>query len=248
MKKKILIIVILIINFININVKATTIIAVIGQKQIMLASDTRLSLNKNNEEKFYNDSGKKIHKLKNGILVAFAGDTNSIKAIRTGRKIVTKSVETIINDINEMKEVKDLTVAETAEIVAEKYVNLLVDYKGDIIVAGFENNNPVIYGIKAVEGKATWQGIGGQGSFWAIGSGSDKLINTINNNLKFDNENISLIDKFRNMKDKNIEKIIKESLQQVIEDYELNYDLNDRTTGGKVDLVILKNNLINKKA
>lgn len=240
--KKIIFNTIIFFMLITLNANATTIIAVICEKKIILASDTRFTITKKNGEKIHDDNGKKLYKLKNGIGVAFAGDTNSIKTLRSGKDIITKSVSTIINDLNSLECLDQLTVAETVELIAEKYVNLLIDYTGDILVVGFENEKPVIYGIKAVKGRAIWQGISGKGSFWAIGSGSEMMIKKLRENVgcEKDNNKDSCMEHLKGLKDKEILSVIKESLQEVIDDYENNYREEERSTGGKVDTLIIK--------
>ena len=220
---------------ITLTANATTIIAVIGENKIMLAADTRLTITKKNGEKIHDDTGKKLFKLKNGVGVAFAGDTNSIKTLRSGKDI-------IINDLNNLSCIEELTVADTAELIAEKYVNLLIDYTGDILVVGFDNDEPVIYGIKAVKGRAIWQGISGKGSFWAIGSGSEMMVNKLRENVgcEEDNNMDLCMDHLKNLKDREILSIVKESLQEVIDDYEENYREEERSTGGKVETLIIK--------
>lgn len=242
MFKKIIINTITFFMLMTLNANATTIIAVIGDKKIMLLSDTRLTITKQDGEKVHDDSGKKLYKLKNGVGVAFAGDTNSIKTLKSGKNITTKSVSTIINDLNNMNNLEELTVAETAELIAEKYVNLLVDYTGDVLVAGFEKDEPVIFGIKAVKGRAMWQGISGKGSFWVIGSGSPMMVEKLKDNLGCDKDNDKdlCIDHLKTLKDKEIISIVKESLQEVIDEYKENYRQEDRSTGGEVDTLIIK--------
>ncbi|SCJ46860.1 proteasome endopeptidase complex%2C archaeal%2C beta subunit [uncultured Clostridium sp.] len=242
MLKKIICNTIIFFMLITLTANATTIIAVIGENKIMLAADTRLTITKKNGEKIHEDNGKKLYKLKNGVGVAFAGDTNSIKTLRSGKDIITKSVSTIINDLNNLNCIEDLSVAETAELIAEKYVNLLIDYTGDILVVGFDNDEPVIYGIKAVKGRAIWQGISGKGSFWAIGSGSEMIVKKLRENVGCEeNNNMDLcMDHLKELKDREILSIIKESLQEVIDDYEENYREDERSTGGKVDTLIIK--------
>ena len=242
MLKKIICNTIIFFMLITLTANATTIIAVIGENKIMLAADTRLTITKKNGEKIHDDTGKKLFKLKNGVGVAFAGDTNSIKTLRSGKDIITKSVSTIINDLNNLSCIEELTVADTAELIAEKYVNLLIDYTGDILVVGFDNDEPVIYGIKAVKGRATWQGISGKGSFWAIGSGSEMMVNKLRENVgcEEDNNMDLCMDHLKNLKDREILSIVKESLQEVIDDYEENYREEERSTGGKVETLIIK--------
>ena len=242
MLKKIICNTIIFFMLITLTANATTIIAVIGENKIMLAADTRLTITKKNGEKIHEDNGKKLYKLKNGVGVAFAGDTNSIKTLRSGKDIITKSVSTIINDLNNLNCIDNLSVAETAELIAEKYVNLLIDYTGDILVVGFDNDEPVIYGIKAVKGRAIWQGISGKGSFWAIGSGSEMMVKKLRENVGCEeNNNMDLcMDHLKELKDREILSIIKESLQEVIDDYEENYREEERSTGGKVDTLIIK--------
>lgn len=242
MFKKILFNTIILLLIITFNANATTIMAVIGEKKIVLVSDTRLTITKKDGEKVYDDTGKKLYRLNNGVGVAFAGDTNSIKTLRSGKDIITKSVSTIINDLNSLDCVEDLTVAETTELIAEKYVNLLIDYTGDILVVGFDKDEPVIYGIKAVKGKAIWQGVSGKGSFWVIGSGSQLMVQKLKGNLNCDinNEKDSCIDHLRNLKDKEIISIVKKSMKDVIDDYENNYRFEERSTGGDVDELVIK--------
>lgn len=242
MLKKIICNTIIFFMLITLTANATTIIAVIGENKIMLAADTRLTITKKNGEKVHEDNGKKLYKLKNGVGVAFAGDTNSIKTLRSGKDIITKSVSTIINDLNNLNCIEELSVAETVELIAEKYVNLLIDYTGDILVVGFDNDEPVIYGIKAVKGRAIWQGISGKGSFWAIGSGSEMMVKKLRENVGCEeNNNMDLcMDHLKELKDREILSIIKESLQEVINDYEENYREEERSTGGKVDTLIIK--------
>lgn len=242
MFKKIILNTIVVFMLMTLTVNATTIIAVIGENRIMLAADTRLTITKSNGEKLHDDTGRKLHKLKNGVGVAFAGDTNSIKTLRSGKEIITKSVSTIINDLNSMKGLEELTVADTAELIAEKYVNLLVDYTGDVLVVGFDEDEPVIYGIKAVKGRAIWQGISGKGSFWAIGSGSSIMVEKLKDNLGCDKDNNmdSCMDHLKTLKDKEIISVVKKSLQEVIDDYEENYRQEDRSTGGSIDTLIIK--------
>lgn len=242
MLKKIICNTIIFFMLITLTANATTIIAVIGENKIMLAADTRLTITKKNGEKVHEDNGKKLYKLKNGVGVAFAGDTNSIKTLRSGKDIITKSVSTIINDLNNLNCIEELSVAETVELIAEKYVNLLIDYTGDVLVVGFDNDEPVIYGIKAVKGRAIWQGISGKGSFWAIGSGSEMMVKKLRENVGCEeNNNMDLcMDHLKELKDREILSIIKESLQEVINDYEENYREEERSTGGKVDTLIIK--------
>ncbi|MBM6860609.1 hypothetical protein H9X78_08950 [Clostridium saudiense] len=242
MLKKIICNTIIFFMLITLTTNATTIIAVIGENKIMLAADTRLTITKKNGEKVHEDNGKKLYKLKNGVGVAFAGDTNSIKTLRSGKDIITKSVSTIINDLNNLNCINDLSVAETAELIAEKYVNLLIDYTGDILVVGFDNEEPVIYGIKAVKGRAIWQGISGKGSFWAIGSGSEMMVKKLRENVgcEEDNNMDLCMNHLKELKDREILSVIKESLQEVIDDYEENYREEERSTGGKVDTLIIK--------
>ena len=242
MLKKIICNTIIFFMLITLTANATTIIAVIGENKIMLAADTRLTITKKNGEKVHEDNGKKLYKLKNGVGVAFAGDTNSIKTLRSGKDIITKSVSTIINDLNNLNCIDNLSVTETAELIAEKYVNLLIDYTGDILVVGFDNDEPVIYGIKAVKGRAIWQGISGKGSFWAIGSGSEMMVKKLRENVGCEeNNNMDLcMDHLKELKDREILSIIKESLQEVIDDYEENYREEERSTGGKVDTLTIK--------
>ena len=242
MFKKIICNTIIFFMLMTLSTNATTIIAVIGENKIMLAADTRLTITKKDGEKIHDDNGKKLYKLKNGVGVAFAGDTNSIKTLRSGKDIITKSVSTIINDLNSLSCIEELTVADTAELIAEKYVNLLIDYTGDILVVGFDKDEPVIYGIKAVKGRAIWQGISGKGSFWAIGSGSEMMVNKLRDNVGCEEgNNMDLcMDHLKTLKDKEIISVVKKSLQEVIDDYEENYRQEDRSTGGKVDTLIIK--------
>lgn len=242
MLKKIICNTIIFFMLITLTANATTIIAVIGENKIILAADTRLTITKKNGEKIHEDNGKKLYKLKNGVGVAFAGDTNSIKTLRSGKDIITKSVSTIINDLNNLSCIDELSVSETAELIAEKYVNLLVDYTGDILVVGFDNDEPVIYGIKAIKGKAIWQGISGKGSFWAIGSGSEMMVKKLRENVGCEeNNNMDLcMNHIKELKDREILSILKESLQEVIDEYEENYREEERSTGGKVDTLIIK--------
>lgn len=242
MLKKIICNTIIFFMLITLTANATTIIAVIGENKIILAADTRLTITKKNGEKVHEDNGKKLYKLKNGVGVAFAGDTNSIKTLRSGKDIITKSVSTIINDLNNLSCIDELSVSETAELIAEKYVNLLVDYTGDILVVGFDNDEPVIYGIKAIKGKAIWQGISGKGSFWAIGSGSEMMVKKLRENVGCEeNNNMDLcMNHIKELKDREILSVLKESLQEVIDEYEENYREEDRSTGGKVDTLIIK--------
>ena len=227
---------------ITLTANATTIIAVIGENKIILAADTRLTITKKNGEKVHDDNGKKIYKLKNGVGVAFAGDTNSIKTLRSGKDIITKSVSTIINDLNNLSCIEDLSVVDTAELIAEKYVNLLIDYTGDILVVGFDKEEPVIYGIKAIKGRAIWQGISGKGSFWAIGSGSELIVKKLRSNVGCEEGNNKdlCMNHLKELKDKEILSMIKKSLQEVIDDYEENYREEERSTGGRVDTLIIK--------
>ena len=169
MFKKIIATLLIIISLTSVTANATTIIAVVGKRKIILTSDTRLTITKDNGERDFQDDCHKLYKLKNGVGVAFAGSTNSTKNLKSGKEVIVKSVSTIINDLNNMKEIEDLTVTETTELIAEKYINLLNNYNGEILVVGYEEDVPYIYGIRAINGKAMWRGVTGNGSFWAIG-------------------------------------------------------------------------------
>lgn len=243
MFKKVITSLLIIFSLTSINANATTIIAVVGKRKIILAADTRLTMTKvDGGEKVFQDDWHKLYKLKNGVGVAFAGSTNSTKSLKSGKEVIVKSVTTIVNDLNNMDGIKDLSVSETAELIAEKYINILNNYTGEILVVGFEDDVPYIYGIRAANGKAMWKGVSGRGSFWAVGSGAEVFMNNLKDNLGCE-ENISNMDLginyFQQLKDKEIKDVLEKSMMDCIDEYKENYRSEEQTTGGEVETLII---------
>ena len=242
MFKKVIVSLLIIISLTTISVNATTIIAVVGKKKIILTADTRLTMTKDGGEKVFQDDCHKLYKLKNGVGVAFAGSTNSTKNLKSGKDVVIKSVATIINDLNSMDEIKDLSVSDTAELIAEKYINILNNYTGEILVVGFQEDVPYIYGIRAANGRAMWKGVSGRGSFWAVGSGAEVFMNKLKENLDCEDDisNMELgVNYFQKLKDKEIREVLEESMEDAIEEYKENFRQEEQTTGGSVETLII---------
>ena len=68
------------------------------------------------------------------------------------------------------------------------------------------------------------------------------MVNKLRENVgcEEDNNMDLCMDHLKNLKDREILSIVKESLQEVIDDYEENYREEERSTGGKVETLIIK--------